>query len=129
LKNWIVKRLGGYTTVEDALMSAETLEDKHKVLTKAVAHHFILITKDDIIKKQGNEYTFKGKPLLDAQVQSLRSQAEGWLESTLFEVVDYELKHQAYKKIFENAENEMDVIAGKLILWNWDVVKSKLKNL
>ena len=110
-------------------MSAETLEDKHKILTKAVAHLFNTITEDDILKRQGAEYTFKGKPLMDAQIQSLRSQSEGWMESHLFEIIDYELKYQANRKMYLDSKNEMDMIAGKLIVYTWDIIKSKLKKL
>ena len=33
------------------------------------------------------------------------------------------------KKMFIDSRSEMDMIAGKLVMWIWDVIKSKLKNM
>lgn len=88
-----------------------------------------MVTEEDVFKKDGVRYTYKGKPILEAQVISMRNQAKGFLESELFKMLNLELKHQANLKMYTFSRNEMDVISGKLMLYSWDVIKSKLHNL
>ena len=124
MKSKFFKILGGYATLEDAVEA-----NGHEALTKAVAHHFKLVTVEDILRRTEKGYTYKGKPLMDAQVKSLRSQAEGLVKSELFKVLELELQYQANQKMFTHSQNEMDMIAGKVVLWTWDVIKTKLHNI
>lgn len=129
MKKLLIEKLGGYTTVEDALNSIESEEEKHKLLTKAVVKHFNTITEDDIFRKDGVNYTYKGKPLMDAQVESLRNQAKSLLESELFKMLELELQYQANLKMYRDSKDIIDLISGKLILWTWKVIKSRLHNI
>jgi len=126
MKRWLIEKLGGYATVEDALNSAE---NKHEILTKAVAHLFNAVTEEDIFRKDRTTYTYKGKPLMASQLSVLENQAKDFTESELFKMLDLELQYQANRKMYFDSRGNDDLIAGKLILWNWDVVKTKLKNL
>jgi len=129
VKKWFFNKLGVFATVEDALNSIESEEEKHKILTQAVANLYNTITEDDIFRKDGASYTYKGKPLMDAQVRSMRNQAEGFRESELFKMLDLELKHQANQIMFIKSKNEMDMVSGKLVLFTWNVIKSKINNI
>ncbi len=126
MKNWLIEKLGGFATVEDAINSSSKRE---WYLTQAVAKHFNTITKEDLFRKNSKgQYTFKGKPLMQAQVEALKSQAEGFLESKLYEMLDAEVHYQATLKTFYGAATPEDIKEGKLIEWTWDIISTKLRH-
>ena len=125
----LIVLLGGFATVDQAIDSIKSEEEKHKILTRAVAKHFNTITKEDLFRKNDKgQYTFKGKPLMKEQVEYFKTQSKDFLESHLFKVLDAEVHYQATIKTFFNAKDEKDVREGKLIEWTWDIIKSKLNN-
>lgn len=129
MRSFLIKKLGGYVTAQDALDDIDDTHEKHAILTQAVAHLFNTVTEDDILRRTPKGYTFQGRDLLDAEVQSLRAQADSFLQSTLFRTLDKELLYQANRKMYLTSKSDTDLIAGKLIVWTWDVIKSKLHNL
>ena len=130
MREKLIEILGGFATVEQAIDSIKSEEEKHKILTRAVAKLFNTITEDDILKKNSKgQYTFQGKPLLEAEVVALKAQADDLMQSRLFNVLDKELHYIASKKVFFEAQNVRDIVDGKLIEYTWHIIKSKLKKL
>ncbi len=125
MRNYIIHKLGGYATLEEAVEA-----NSHDALSKVVAEHFNTITEEDILTLNENgQYTLEGKPLMDAQVQALRGYAKDFRQSLLFKVLDKEVKYQLNKRTFVKSAKETDMIAGKLGYWLWKVIREKLETL
>ena len=125
MKNYIIHKLGGFVTLEEAVEA-----NSHDALTKVVAKYFNTITEEDVLRvNEHGQYTLEGKPLMDAQVQSLRAYATDFRKSMLFKVLDRDIKYQLNKKTFVQSAKETDLIAGKLGYWLWKVIREKLEKL
>ncbi len=125
-----IRLLGGFATVDEAIDSIQSEEEKHKILTRAVAKLYNTIDEDDVLKKDSKgQYTFKDKPLMPEQMESLRIQAKSLLSSFLFKVLDGELHYRASHKMFYEAKSVRDIIDAKQIEYVWDIIKNRLNKL
>lgn len=125
LKETIIRKLGGFPDLESAVEA-----HSHEALTKVVAEHFNTITEDDILSVGADGfYTLEGKPLGDAQTQALKGYAKDFRQSLLYKVLDREMKYQLNTRMFARSAGETDLIAGKLGIWMWKVIKEKLEKL
>lgn len=132
MKEAYIEKLGGYATVEDALESVRhlPLEEKHKVLTQAVKRLFNTIDTDDILKIHASgHWTWKGKPMRDVDIQLLKAEAVQFRNTRLWEVLQGELVHQSRKKMFINSASELDLVAGKLLVYYIDIITTRLKRM
>lgn len=126
IKKIIIRKLGGIATTEEYISS---VEDKHAVLTEAVLHLFNTIGKDDILRQIEGIWHFEGKPLTKEQVNILKNQAETHEGSMLHKVLIAEQQYQANRRMFIDSKTQDDMIAGKLILFHTDIVKTTLKRI
>ena len=132
MKNWIIKKLGGFTSTDDFIERVNELDysDKHKILTRAVKKSFTAIDEDDILTSVTDQkWIYAGRELTQLEINSLKEFAESFKNSLLFQVLDKDLKYQANRKMFIESKNTEDLIAGKLLLYLWDVVKTRLKRI
>lgn len=129
MRNWLIKQLGGYLTPADALLAVESKEDKHKILTKTVSHLFKTIGDNDILKYEKGLYWYKGRELTEHEVKQIKSEAELFEKFFLYEVLNAEVKHHTARKMFYLSQTVDDLIAGKLIEYTWDIIKTKVKTL
>lgn len=113
--NFLIKMLGGYT--------------KDEVLTEAVKHLYNTIGAEDILKEEGGQWTFTGKPVEDAMRKLLISEAQVFIKSRLWKVIQLDVKYQANKKMFEEAVSQMDMVMGKSWVYVLDCMKTRLESL
>lgn len=115
--------------------SEQKILQKHlaKFLVKDV---FNLITEDEILKirrskvpLQADQWTFKGQPLPQAQVQMLQQQAETLKNSELWRILKTELLYHAQKKGLYDSQTTEDILSTKVMLYLIDVIDSKLNSM
>lgn len=129
MKHWLIKKLGGFTSVQDALNSATSLADKSAVLTEAVKHLFKAIGPDDILHTEGNQWYFEGKPMMQADVSRLKEEAQQLLSMKIWRVIKLDIRYQLSKKMFEQANTELDLVWGKLITYLDDIIRNRLQKM
>ena len=64
LRNWLIKKLKGFSSVEEAIDSIEDPKEKNVILTRAVKKLFNTIDADDILQVvQDGQWKLEGKLL------------------------------------------------------------------
>jgi len=137
MKEWLIKKLGGYTeqgflTTDDFIEHVRSLglREKNVILTLAVRRLFNTISEDDILKQNSdNTWMFEGKPLTKGEINSLKMQAKDYVGSRLYKVISKDITYQANRKMFIDSQGEIDLTAGKLLLFYNDIVNTRLKNM
>lgn len=132
MKAWLIRKLGGYATISEAIDEIEESEDlifKHKILTLAVQRIFKAIIDEDVLTEKNNIWFFKGRALDASQKNALISQAADFQDSILWKILFQDMAHQSKKRMFLESKTEIDLIAGKLALFNLDVMKTRLKSM
>jgi len=123
LREYLIKKLGGFTSLEDALEST----DEHDVLTLAVQDLFNAVGPEDIFQKENGEYTFEGKILPKVRSDQLMSDAFNFSNGSLWRVLKAELRWQANKMMFYESKSETDLIGGKIMHLLIRTINSKLQ--
>lgn len=153
MRRWLIEKLGGYPTaahaiahltneqIFDALLATvdiATLEEKHRMLTKAVKKLFNTIGPDDILKthtvNKDNrlvpiQWVFEGKPMRQEQIDLLKAEAKQWADTFLWKVLQKELKYHANRKMYIESQEVIDIVAGKLLVYYIDVISTRLKRM
>ena len=137
MREWLIKFLGGYTeqgflTTDDFIEHIRLLglREKNVILTLAVRRLFNTISEDDILKQNSDStWMFEGKPLTKGEINSLKMQAKDYIDSRLYKVISKDITYQANRKMFIDSQGEIDLTAGKLLLFYNDIVNTRLKNM
>ena len=129
MREWIIEKLGGFPSVEDAIEEIKSREDKSVILTLAVKHLFNTISQDDILKEKEGQWFFMGRAVSDGEKKLLISEARTFLEMKLWDVIQKDISFQANRKMYLLAENELDIIAGKLWTYCLDCIRTRLKSI
>ena len=129
MRKWIIKKLGGFIDIDDAINNIKDSEDKHKILTLAVKDLYNTITKDDILTEQNGAWFSKGKIIDNSIKKVLIAEAETFKSSKLWSILQDDIKYQSNKKMYTDSVNIDDLIAGKLWLLTLDTFKTRLNSL
>lgn len=129
MRNWIIKLLGGYPNIDSLLEVVHCHEDKHKILTQAVKHSFNTIGDDDILREVNGKLVVAGRPITEARAKAVIAEAEIFLNSYLWRVLQDDIKYNSNKISFIKSQTEFDMIAGKTWLFALDAIKTRLKGL
>lgn len=105
------------------------LVERHKVLTMAVRKGFSSITEDDILQVKGVNIYFKGKKISDETLKLLKAEATTFSTSKLWEVLRTDIEYQANSRMFFTSQTEFDLIAGKMVLFTLDIIKTVLDRI
>lgn len=127
---WLIKKLGGFTDIEDYLDTIDSFEQRNKILTRAVKRLYSTISDDDILKEhESGQWLFMGKPINEQEKQLLIAETKQLLNSKLWKVLQVDVKYQANKKMYLLAEDALQITAGKLWLYTLDCFDTRLKSL
>lgn len=132
IKQWIIHKLGGYASLDDAISAivAKELPEREKILTLAVKRLYNTIGYDDILKKgSGGEYLHQGKTLSKAQINVLIAEAAQLQNMTLWKVLKNDILYQVNKKMYLLSENQMHVATAKFWLYSFDVMNKRIEKL
>jgi len=127
MREWLIRRLGGFTDLDDYLASA-TDQDRQAILTQATEKLFNTVSADDILRVQDGVMMFEGQPMLTAQLETLRHEV-GLIRSSLtFKILDREVKYHVNLKMRE-ATTLAQLEAAKMLEFTWDILKTALKKI
>lgn len=129
LKEKVIRWLGGYATLEEAIDSVEG-KDRIIILTRAVKRLFNTIGADDILRiHESGHWMFEGRPLSAGEKDMLIAEATQLLESKLWKVLEKDVTYQANRKMFLESKDELDLVAGKLWVYTFDVMRTRLNSM
>lgn len=130
---WLIEKLGGFATLDDAIAHIKTTNDetrKHEILTLAVSRLFNTIGADDILRmNEAGQWMFKNRPLTADEVQAFKEEAVFFKQSRLWRVLSLDVKYQLNKKMYEEANLTVDVMWGKLLLYYHDIIRTRLDRM
>lgn len=134
MREWLIKKLGGFTRQVDGFETAEDLlthlretrneREMEKILTEAVKKLYKLVDEDDVLfqTKDGNWY-FTGKFLTETEKKQLKEEAELISKLRLWREINRAITYQNNKNMFLLSASEIDLIVGKSVLYNLNVIK------
>lgn len=115
MRHWLIRRLGGYTQDD---VFADVVKDLYNT-----------IGANDILQEKDGAWYFEGKQLPDGIAKGISSEASTFLKTSLWRVMQADVKYQANKAMFEKAQTKDDILAGKLWLFLQDCYKTRLESL
>ncbi len=105
-------------------------EAKREILTEAVKHLFLAISSDDILKQNADgTWMFQGRPMLSSEVARLKEEAAFIRGMKLWLVIKKDIRWQLSKKMFEEANVELDLVWGKLLLYLDDCIRTRISKM
>lgn len=129
LKNFLIKKLGGFIDLDDALDSVTSAQRRY-ILTLTTKRLFNTIGADDILKmNEVGNWMVEGKEISEVEKNHLISEATILLNSRLWKVLNLDIKYQANRKMFILGGDDLQISAGKLWLLSLDVLKQRLENM
>lgn len=130
MKDWLIRKLGGYADLKEAIEDIKNSEERHEILSLAFKEIFLPINPDDLLKIGDNgEWQFMGKPLRVEEVEKLKEDARTLSKMKLWHAIKLDVRYHLSRKMFEEARNKEDIIWGQLATFLWDVVKTRLNQL
>jgi len=128
MKDWLIDKLGGYKNFNSVLKGLDE-EERTQVLTLAVEKLFTNIGPKDILREKNGQWTYQGKPMIEAHKQLLIADAQQFQTTKLWKILSDDIRFQANYLMFVRSKTEMDIVAGKLWLRTLDSIDEKLKKI
>ena len=113
----------------EKLLDSLNQREAHEILTKAVKRLFNTIGADDILKEKDGKWFLQDKAISEGNRKGLISEANMFLGSQLWKVLQLDIKYHSNKRMFLESKNEIDMIAGKLWLFTLDSIKTRLESM
>lgn len=133
MKRWLIEKLGGYVDIDSAIEAIATTNDREarrKILTLAVKRLFNTIGPDDILRaQQDGTWLYQGKQLNKEIQKILAGQAKSFIDSDLWKILQVDIKHQANKKMYIEAEDHEAVGFGKMWMFTLDALRTRLTSM
>jgi hypothetical protein len=107
-------------------------EKKLKIaaLNKVIKELFNGITEEDILKVLPDGTFMVADKVLPASAKNdIITGAQALKEMLVFQVLLKDMKHLANKMMYENSKDVDDMVFGKAMLYNIDVLERKIDNL
>ena len=125
MRSWVIKKLGGYTDVQDALGSVHTDKERNRLLADAMGNIYNTVSVYDILRKENGAWMFGNKVLTDAQYVILQEQARTLQKSLLFRILEIDLKYQC-GKLMRKAQTVEELQRAKIVEYTFDILKTRL---
>ena len=114
MKIWLIKKLG--------------LRDE--VITQAVRKLYNTIGPEDILKQNTEgQWIVEGRVISEAEKQLLISEANQFLSTKLWKVLQADIKYQSNKKMYIESRSVDDITFGKMWTYTLDAIKTRLQSL
>lgn len=128
LRSLFIHKLGGYVDLDDAMRGLKR-EDREYILTNAVARLFNTVGPDDVLSFTNGFAQFKGKKLQEEEFKLIQEEAKAFYKTTLWNVLENDIKFEANKRMFLQSQDVVDITAGKLFLFTLKIISGRLKKL
>ena len=102
---------------------------KIKLQNYLLKNLFNAIGEDEVLKYQKGKFILRGTPLDDRATGNFVSQANSIVKSQLWKHLTDDLKYIANQRMYEKSTTIDDLIFGKAMLYNIDILENKLKRL
>ena len=104
---------------------------KRKWLNKITRKLFNTITANDVLvyNKTTKTFLIGDREITHKHMLQFKKDAEIMKELPLWELLSNDLKHIANKQMFEKSTCDDDMIFGKAMLYNLDIIEKKINNL
>jgi hypothetical protein len=119
LKLWLIKKL--LSSLDD--------QERHEVLTLAVKKLFTTVGDNDILKQKEGKWFYRNVALKESDMKLLTAETHVFLNSYLYKILQTEIEYRANRRMFLESKNEFDLIAGKVMLYILDIIKSVLNRI
>lgn len=107
--------------------------DEQKILQKhlqfVLCDVFNLPNADDLLKIEGNVWTYKGNELPGANVAEYKLQAERLLDSELWKLIKNAVLHDAGVRSLTLSQTESDIIGAKMEIYLLNVIETLLRRM
>lgn len=100
-----------------------------QILTELVRDLFNTIDEYDIIREEDGKWFIGDKEIQEAEKSMIISEAQLFVKGKLWKVLQRDIKYIANKRMFINSRTEMDLVAGKLLLYLLDIINTRLQSL
>lgn len=128
----IIKALGGFPSIDSAIdaIQEKELEDRKKILTLAVRRLYNTIGPDDILKEiSEGQWLFEGKVIEERTKKLIIAEAAQLESMTLWKILQKDVQYQSNRRMFIIGKTETDIIVGKLWLYSFDAINTRLRSL
>lgn len=132
MRKHLIKFLGGYPDIDSAIQAIKDTNDIDKkagILTLAVKKLYNAISADDILRQEGNDWVFMGKPLMGTEISNLKQEAAHLRSMKLWLVIKKDIRYQLSKKMFEEATVKEDLVWGKLLTFLDDIIRARIDRM
>ena len=104
-------------------------EDVNQKLNELVHGLFNGITEDDVMRLKNGKIVMRSREITKEEIEMIRRDAEVFKDSVIWNILKRELQLAANERMFDKSESIDDIIFGKAMLYNLDIIDKKLKNL
>lgn len=89
------------------------------------------VNEDDflVFNKSTKSFKINSKTVGLSELKKIKEHTKFINSSSVFKLILNEMKSIAYLKMFENSQTEKDLLAGKMMLYNIEVLRKKIFNL
>lgn len=131
MKGWLIRKLGGFATIDEAIecIKEKDSKEKYEILTLAVKRLFNTISSDDILRESAGQWFYKDKMLSTAEKELLIAEATQFSNSKLWEILSTDIKWKANKTMYLTATTEIQLAGGKLWAYTIDCINTRLKSM
>lgn len=103
---------------------------QRKLINFLVKRLFGFLDQREILREEKGQIFLGYKPLTVEQTTALREDAQKFLEeSSLYAILWNAVRHAAYALMFERSARKDDILAGKMMLYNLEIIDKKLREI
>jgi len=102
---------------------------KHIVINFLTKHLVKAITEDDILIVSGRDFLINRIKLSPEEIQNLKDDAETFKDSLLWRLISNEVKFDAIQRMGDKAVTPDDIIFGKAMLYDINLIRNFIENL
>lgn len=131
MRRWFIEKLGGFPDIDSAIEAIVDSPKKKELLTRAVKLHFNTIGAEDIlhVRPADGQWMFQGKPITKAERDLLIAEADRFINSTLWRMLQADVKYQANRKLYLLATEESHLTMAKSWIYVLDAIATRLKSM
>lgn len=99
------------------------------IMTYLTRHLFSGVWENDVFKPVGRKILYKGKVMSDEKRTIIADDAKKYAESIVWKIIKDECAFQANIKMYKTGTKEIDTVAGRMMLYNLDILDKVLIKL
>lgn len=104
-------------------------KDVRKFKNFIFSHLYNGVTEDEFLTFKGGTYYFYGKKMDKNKMLIIKEQADILKKSELLGMIFKEMNFLSNKKMFDESKTPEDLLAGKMLLYNIEVLSKKILKL